>query len=76
MADGKAAREARLAAALRENLKRRKAASRPLGDHADEAMDGLGLPEGLAPLGGGAAEADDAKGRGTGGTAAGTTDKV
>ena len=34
MADGKNVREARLAAALRENLKRRKAAASPAGETA------------------------------------------
>ena len=74
MADGKAAREARLAAALRENLKRRKAASRPLSEPAGEAMEGRGLPAEPASPGGGAAEADDANGRGTDG-AAGAADE-
>ena len=72
LADGKAARDARLAAALRENLKRRKAADRPVGEHGGGTAQDHGLPQGPnAPE----TPADRTTRRGTDGAAEGAADR-
>ena len=71
LADGRAAREARLATALRENLKRRKAAS-----GAAERPDALAEGAINGPSGDGSGAGDDANGRGIDGAATGAAGKV